>query len=138
MVLIRLKQNVSPLAYLDHNCLNLPDIMKTCLYNFDPLKSHFYIVKLGVTGVYIIFLIFAQKHSWGGSNEYPQSMFWTELRKISAVFIWKVSFFGSKISNIFEQACLRNASYGYRIYPMYLDTITPSGIVLIMNDSVLS
>ena len=37
-------------------------IMKTCLYNFDPLKPHFYIVKLGFTGVYIIFLISAQKH----------------------------------------------------------------------------
>ena len=36
-------------------------IMKTCLYNFDPLKTHFYIVKLGFTGVYIIFLISAQK-----------------------------------------------------------------------------
>ena len=35
---------------------------KTYLYNFDPLKSHFYIVKLGFTGVYIIFLISAQKH----------------------------------------------------------------------------
>ena len=34
----------------------------TCLYNFDPLKPHFYIVKRGFTGVYIIFLIFAQKH----------------------------------------------------------------------------
>ena len=32
---------------------------KTCLYNFDPLKPHFYIVKLGLTGVYIIFLISA-------------------------------------------------------------------------------
>ena len=30
-------------------------ITKTCLYNFDPLKPHFYIVKLGFTGVYIIF-----------------------------------------------------------------------------------
>ena len=29
-------------------------IMKTCLYNVDPLKRHFYIVKLGFTGVYII------------------------------------------------------------------------------------
>ena len=29
---------------------------------FDPLKPHFYIVKLGFTGVYIIFLISAQKH----------------------------------------------------------------------------
>ena len=26
-------------------------ITKTCLYNFDPLKSHFYIVKLGFTGI---------------------------------------------------------------------------------------
>ena len=30
-------------------------ITKTCLYNFDPLKPHFYIVKLGFTGVNIIF-----------------------------------------------------------------------------------
>ena len=37
-------------------------IMKTCLYNFDPLKHHFYIVKLRLTEVYIIFLISAQKH----------------------------------------------------------------------------
>ena len=59
-------------------------IMKTCLYNFDPVKPHFYIVKLGFTGVYIIVLISAHKHRlWyslepprrSGSNEYPQSMF---------------------------------------------------------------
>ena len=37
-------------------------ITKTCLYNFDPLKPQFYIVELGFTGVYIIFLIFAQKY----------------------------------------------------------------------------
>ena len=37
-------------------------ITKTCLYNVDPLKPHFYIVKLGFTGVYIILLISAQKH----------------------------------------------------------------------------
>ena len=37
-------------------------ITKTCLYEVDPLKPHFYIVKLGFTGVYIIFLISAQKH----------------------------------------------------------------------------
>ena len=28
-------------------------ITKICLYNIDPLKPHFYIVKLGFTGVYI-------------------------------------------------------------------------------------
>ena len=71
-------------------------ITKTCLYNIDTLKPHFYIVKLGFTGVYIIFLISAQnidcwysleppRHidCWyslepprrGGSNEYQQSMF---------------------------------------------------------------
>ena len=37
-------------------------ITKTCLYNFEPLKPHIYIVKLRFTGVYIIFLISAQKH----------------------------------------------------------------------------
>ena len=32
------------------------NITKTCLCNIDPLKHHFYIVKVGFTGVYIIFL----------------------------------------------------------------------------------
>ena len=36
--------------------------MKTCLYSFDPLKPHLCTVKLGFTGVYINFLISAQKH----------------------------------------------------------------------------
>ena len=58
-------------------------ITETCLYNFDPLKPHFYIIKLGFTGVYIIFPISAQNIDCGyslepprrgGSNEYPQSM----------------------------------------------------------------
>ena len=43
-------------------CPNI--ITKTCLYNFDPLKPHFYVVKLGFTGVYIIFLISAQNRLW--------------------------------------------------------------------------
>ena len=34
-------------------------VTKTCLYNFDPLKPNFFIVKLGFTMVYIIFLISA-------------------------------------------------------------------------------
>ena len=32
-------------------------ITKTRLYNSDPLEHHFYIVKLGFNGVYIIFLV---------------------------------------------------------------------------------
>ena len=73
-------------------------ITKTCLYNFDPLKPHFFTVKLGFTGVYIIFLILLENIDCGyslepprrgGSNEYPQSMFWAE--------IWKISVFHLKI-----------------------------------------
>ena len=47
-------------------------ITKTCLYNFDPLKPHFYIVKLGFTGVKIIFLISAQNIDCGYSLEPPR------------------------------------------------------------------
>ena len=38
---------------------------KTCLYNFDPLKPHFYIVKLGIAGVQVIFLISARNMDCG-------------------------------------------------------------------------
>ena len=67
---------------------NIHVITKTYLYNFNPLKPHFYIVKLRFTGVYIIFLISAQNIDCGyslepprrdGSNGYPQSMFCAEI-----------------------------------------------------------
>ena len=48
------------------------NITKTCLYNFDPLKPHFYIVKLGFTGVYIIFLILLKNIDCGYSLEPPR------------------------------------------------------------------
>ena len=94
-------------------CFAYLSITKTCLYNLDPLKHHFYTVKLGFTGVYIIFLISAQKHRlWvlvrtasprrGGSNEYPQSMFWAEIWKVSEFFYLKMFMFGGEIFNIFE------------------------------------
>ena len=66
------------------SCVSMEIITKTCLYIFDPFKPHFYIVKLGFTGVFIIFLISAQNIDCGyslepprrgGSNEYPQCMF---------------------------------------------------------------
>ena len=37
-------------------------ITKTRLYNFDALKPHFCIVKLGVTEEYIIFILLKKKH----------------------------------------------------------------------------
>ena len=51
--------------------ITLP-ITKTYLYNIDPLKPHFYIVKLGFIGVYIIFLISAQNIDCGYSLEPPR------------------------------------------------------------------
>ena len=89
-------------------------ITKTYLYNFDPLKPHFYIVKLGFLGVYIIFLISAQTIDCGyslepprrgGSNEYPQSMFCAKIyEKISEFFFylkifsfWRLEIHGSQV-----------------------------------------
>ena len=73
-----------------------------------PLKPNFYIVKLGFTVVYIIFLILLENIDCGyslepprrgGSNEYPQSMFWAKLWKISEFFYLKIfSFLEVKFS----------------------------------------
>ena len=58
-------------------------ITKTCLYDINPFKPHFYIVKMGFIGVYIIFLISALNIDCGYSLEPPQC-------------------FGGEIFNIFE------------------------------------
>ena len=77
-------------------------ITNTYLYNFDPLKSHFYIVKLGFIWVYIICLISVQNidcgyslepPQQGGSNEYPQSMFLRRhLKKYKNIYLKTFSF----------------------------------------------
>ena len=93
------------------------NITKTCLYNFDPLKPHFYIVKLGFTGVNIIFLISAQKHRlWllvrtASARRFyrvPTIFVLRKNMKNIRIFVWKLSVFGSEIINIFEYACFRN------------------------------
>ena len=85
--------------------------MKTYLYNFNPLKPHFYIVVLGFTGVYIFFLFLLKNIDCGypleppqrgGSNVYPQSMFWAEIWKISDFFAENFQVFGGDIFNILE------------------------------------
>ena len=82
-------------------------ITKTSLYNFYPLKPHFYIIKLGFIEVYIIFLISAQNIDCGyslepprrgGSNENLQSMFWAEIWKISEFLSENFHFLVVKIS----------------------------------------
>ena len=47
-------------------------VTKNCLYNFDPLKPHFFIVKLGFTGVFIIFSYSAKNIDCGLSLEPPR------------------------------------------------------------------
>ena len=47
----------------------------------------------------------------GGSNVYPQSMFWSEIWKISEFLSEFFYFFGGKMFNIFEYACFRNVSW---------------------------
>ena len=88
------------------------NITKTYLYNFDPLKPLFYIVKLGFTGVTLFFLFRIKNiDCWyllepprrGGSNEYPQSVFWAKIWKISEFYlISNFSVFGGEIFYIFE------------------------------------
>ena len=67
----------------DEICIN--NYHEICLYNFDPLKPHFYTVKLGFTGGYTLFFLFFLKNidcgysleppRWGGSNEYHNLCF---------------------------------------------------------------
>ena len=79
------------------------NITKTRLYNFDPLKPHFYIVKLGFTGVCLIFLISAQNIDCGYSLEPPRRglaeavlmnthnlCFWAEIWKNCWIFCLKI------------------------------------------------
>ena len=60
--MIFLFSNQSRKDFWQKPVLRFSFITKTRLYNFDPLKPHFYIVKQGFAGVYIIFLISTQKH----------------------------------------------------------------------------
>ena len=86
----------------------LDRITKTRLYYFNTLKPHFYIVKLGFTGVYIIFLISAQKHRlWvlirveAVLTSTHNLCFEQKYEKYQIFFIGKFSFFGGKIFSIF-------------------------------------
>ena len=78
-------------------------ITKTRLYNFDPLQPHFYIVKVWDLQGYTLFFLSLLKNidygysleppRRGGSNAYPQSMFWAEIWKISEFLSENFPFF---------------------------------------------
>ena len=78
-------------------------ITKTCLYKFDPLEPHFYTVKLGFTGVYIIFLISAQKHR-----------LWILVRIASARRFYRVS-----TIYVFEQIYEKYQSFLSENFPVF-------------------
>ena len=76
-----------------------------------PLNPTFIKSNWGLQG-YTLFFLFLLKNincgysleppRQGGSNEYPQSMFWAEIWKDIRIFIWKISVFGGKIFCILE------------------------------------
>ena len=74
-------------------------ITKTCLYNFDPLKPHFYTVKLGLQGYILFFLFLLKNIDCGYSLEPPPPIIYDLSRNMKTIrtFIWKFSFFGGKI-----------------------------------------
>ena len=88
--------------------LSTVNITKTRLYNFTPLQPHFYIVKLGFTGVYIIFLISAQKHRlWvlvrtASLTSNHNLCFEQKYEKYQIVLSENFPFFGCKIFKLFE------------------------------------
>ena len=92
-----------------HSVCRVKVITKTCLYKFDPppLQPHFYIVKLGFTGVYIIFLILLNnidcRYSLepprrGGSNEYHNLYFEQKYEKYRRFYLKSFGFLKVKSS----------------------------------------
>ena len=81
-------------------------ITKTRLYNVDPLKPHFYIVKLEFTGYTLFSFLLRNIDCWysleplrrGSSNEYPQSIFCAEIRKNVRIFVCNFHFLVIKFS----------------------------------------
>ena len=94
---------------------------KTRLYNFVALKPHFYIVKLGFSGVYTFFLISAQKHrlwvlvrtaSPRWFERVPTVYVLSRNMKNIVFFVRKFSVFFRRnflYTFVIEQACFRNA-----------------------------
>ena len=79
-------------------------VTKTCLYNFDPLKPHFYIVKLGFTGVYISFLLLDEAVLTSTHN----LCFEQKYEKYQNFLSENFPIYGGKIFSILEPACFRN------------------------------
>ena len=87
--------------------------------NMSVLEPHFYVTKLGYAGVYLFFLFLLQNIDCGyslepprrgGSNEYPQSMFWSKNKKNIKNFQLNFSIFKAKKSLCIAWASFRNVN----------------------------
>ena len=93
-------------------------IRKTCPCIVYPLEPHFYIEKLGYVGVYLFFLFLLQNIDCGyplepprrgGSNVYPQSMFWSKNKKNIKSFPVKIfNFLQIRKNQCITWACFHN------------------------------
>ena len=70
MLLLHMQTTKAQISQPD-NKLHIANIMKTSLCNEYPLTPHFYIVKVGFTGVDIFFLFLLQNIDCGYSLEPP-------------------------------------------------------------------
>ena len=106
-IIFAYKRVIPPTYYeilqISDSTIHTKAFTKTRLYNCDPLKPHFYTVKLGFTW-YTLFFLFCLKtdcgyslepHRRGSSNEYQKFMFWAETWKISEFFFFFLSDFFS-------------------------------------------
>ena len=79
-------------------------ISKSCLYNFDPIKPNFYLVKLRFTGVYIIFLSLLENIDCGYSLEPPCQAVETGIHNLRFEQKYeKYQFFYQKIFSFLEE-----------------------------------
>ena len=83
-------------------------ITKTRLCNFDPLKPHFNIAKLGFTGVYVIFLISAQKYRLWVLSEYISEKYQNFYLKISIFLVVNFSVYLNRRVFVMVFACAPN------------------------------
>ena len=117
---------------------NLVSITKTYLYNFDPLKPHFYtvIVLYSYTwgGGYTLFFLFLLKNIGcgyslepplrGGFNKDPQSMFWAEIWKLSEFLSENFQFLVLKFSIYLNWGVFVMSSKIIYFFPWPNDTVS--------------
>ena len=114
-------------------------IRKTCLYNFDPIKPHFYIVNWGLQG-YTLFFLFLLKNidcgysleppRRGGSNEYHNICFEQKYEKYQTFLSENFQFLEVKFSIYLNRyVFVMNSSLTVSRRYFYCDIFVKSSVV---------